>query len=478
MSTQSRSTDHPFSEIAEDMEAARTACAVEPLPQPIPAAPFNDETEARDEHPFVAIEEEMSRERATVVQFPVPAAPSPRIDVLPAGSKGQFEMVVKGLHVVPEPHSQANIRVALNRMGVTARYEEFAARVYLTYKGRTEALDDANERRLWLLLEELFRLKPTQGYFREVLLNEAHLHAYHAVREYLSSLLWDNVPRVDTWLIKYAGAADSEFVRKASELWLVAAVRRVRQPGCKFDEILVEEGPQGIGKSSLLRELLPDPNWFTDNVKLTMSTKEVIEQTLGKWIIEIPELSGMSGAEIEHVKTVLSRVEDGARQAYGRYRTDRPRQFVLAATTNDDIYLRDTTGNRRFWPVVTTRIDLDGIKAVRDQLWAEAAVLEASGASIRLPEHLWPAAAADQEQRLVTDPWEDSIPRLIAAHPVWKDRIPREEVWTLLGIPPDRRDKKLMMRLTQVMKRLGWKVQTVFDPLSKQRANGFARVSP
>ncbi len=403
---------------------------------------------------------------------PVPLVSQPQ--VLPSCS-AEFDMIqTKGWRIVPDPHSQHNIRLGLQRLGVRAAYDEFTNRVYLTYKSRMEALDDVNERRLWLLLEEKFKLQPTQSYFREVILNEAHLNSYHAVRDYLGTLAWDGVRRIDKWLVTFLGAPDNEYVRVVGVLWLMAAVRRVRQPGCRFDEILVCEGEQGTGKSSALQALLPVPNWFTDNVRLSMSAKEIIEQTEGKWIVEIPELAGMSGAEIEHIKSVLSRAEDAARQAYGRHRVDRPRQFVQAATTNDSVYLRDTTGNRRFWPVATSRIEVDEIAAYRDQLWAEAALREAGGVSIRLPEDLWPVAALDQEQRVVVDPMEDELVRFL---PQDKTRIPRREIWAWIGLDPAKQDKKASMRLTQAMKRLGWRVGTVIDDATKKPAYGFIRKS-
>ena len=411
-------------------------------------------------------EEQKAGEQTAV---PIEEVAEQRDSVLPPED---FEHVIRGLMVVPDPNSQFNVRLALRRCGVGAKYDEFADRVYLARNGKEMLLTDTVQRRLWLQLDEKFRLKPSRGFFREVLLNEAFLNRYHPVRQYLDSLVWDGEPRIDSWLTDYAGVEKSEYTSAAGRLFLIAAVRRVRQPGCKFDEIPVLEGEQGIGKSSMFQRLVPIEAWFSDNVMLTMSTKEVVEQTLGKWIVEIPELSGMSGADIEHIKAVLSRSEDSARMAYGRHRVDRPRQFVQVATTNDSVYLRDSTGNRRFWPVAATKIDLDGVEAERDQLWAEAAVREARGESIRLPEALWPVAAAQQEQRLHTDPWEDVlVPRLELI-----DKVARKEVWPWLGynVAPERRTSS---RLTQVMRRLGWKKQTVLDGSGRQ-ADGFVRIRP
>lgn len=128
----------------------------------------------------------------------------------------EFEMIIAGGRVIPIPQSQRNIRVALRRMGLTLKHDQFTNTEYLVSGARTEPLSDDNERRLWLLLDEKFRLQSTRSYFREVLLNEAHAASYHPVRQYLDSLAWDGVPRLDTWIVRHAGAVDAECVRSVS----------------------------------------------------------------------------------------------------------------------------------------------------------------------------------------------------------------------------------------------------------------------
>jgi len=132
--------------------------------------------------------------------------------------------------------------------------------------------------------------------------------------------------------VKLAGADDTEYVRTVSGIGLIAAVRRVRQPGVKFDELLVLEGRQGIEKSNGVRGLCPNPDWFSDALPLNATPKEVIEQTAGKWLGEVAELSGISGAKVEQLKAMLSRQVDSARMAYGHHRVDRPRQWVAFGT--------------------------------------------------------------------------------------------------------------------------------------------------
>jgi predicted P-loop ATPase len=199
------------------------------------------------------------------------------------------------------------------------------------------------------------------------------------VREYLDSLVWDGQPRLSRWLSDYAGAEDTPRHRAISRAALVAAVRRARYPSCKIDEMLILEAPQGVGKSAALRVLAIDEDWFTDDFPIA-DESALVEATAGKWIVEASELSGMSSGDAAALKACLSRQHDVSRRApYQREGTKVPRGFVIVGTTSETDYLRDPTGNRRFWAVRATRFDLDRLRADRGQLWAEAAVAEAVG---------------------------------------------------------------------------------------------------
>jgi len=190
-------------------------------------------------------------------------------------------------------------------------------------------------------------------------------------------------------------------------------VRRAFEPGTKFDQIVVLEGAEGRGKSTAL-EILAGRDNFSDQKILGLGDREQQEATAGVWLYEIGELTGMRKAEIEHVKAFASRTVDRARPAYGRFRVDRPRRTVFFATTNRDDYLQSDTGNRRFWPVATSHVDLQALARDRDQLWAEAAAEEARGASLVLPEKLWKLAGEKQSERLEGDEWFELIARYLA----------------------------------------------------------------
>ncbi len=227
-----------------------------------------------------------------------------------------------------------------------------------------------------------------------------------SVRDYLDALVWDGVPRIDRWLVEYAGVEDSSYIRAVSRAFLVAAVRRVRQPGCSFDTMLVLEGAQGTGKSSALRILAISDDWFTDDV--SMGSREVIEATAGKWIVEMSEIEGMGQGDVAALKAFLATRTDQARPAYQREVVKVPRQFVIVGTTSASEYLKDSTGNRRFWPVHVGRsFDLDRLRADRDQLWAEAAVAEAKDEPIESIDMPLPTDVTEEQHAYVVidDQW-------------------------------------------------------------------------
>lgn len=178
----------------------------------------------------------------------------------------------------------------------------------------------------------------------------AQKHAFHPVREYLESCDWDGVPRVETLLIRYLGAADTEYTRTVTRKHMVAGVARIMRPGIKYDQVLAIRGQQGIGKSTLISRL--GGEWYTDSFS-TVTGKEAYEQVQGVWAVEIGELAGMKKSEVETTKLFISKTEDRFRPAYGRRIESFPRQCVFWATTNEMQFLRDTTGNRRWWVVDT-----------------------------------------------------------------------------------------------------------------------------
>lgn len=232
----------------------------------------------------------------------------------------------------------------------------------------------------------------------------------HPVREYLNRLQWDGTPRLEAWTITHLGAEDTPLNRTFGASWMIGAVARIMQPGAKADHMLILEGPQGAKKSSALATLAGD-GWFTDELA-EIGSKDAALQMRGVWIIEIAELDAIGRAEVSRIKAFLSRTVDRYRPPYDRYVVDVPRQCVFAGSVNHDTYLRDETGNRRFWPVRCGRIDLDALRRDRDQLWAEAVVRYRQGAIWWIDDHdLIAAANAEQEARVEPDAWHALIER-------------------------------------------------------------------
>lgn len=353
-------------------------------------------------------------------------------------------------------NNQWNIEVAIRKLGVRLRHDEFSGdEIVENLAGFGPRFDDPATINLRLKIDSTFNFLPGRELFRDVTSNVSRRNRYHPVREYLDSLAWDQEPRIERWLIDYAGAPDTPYVRAVSRIVLVAACRRIRKPGAKYDEMLILESPQGTDKSSGLRALAFNEDWFTDDLPLGSDTRRFMESTAGKWIVEAGELKGMGRGDVAALKACLSRQRDEARLAYGHKNTRVARQFVIIGTTNEtEGYLRDATGNRRFWPVRIQRFDLERLRADRDQLWAEAAEAEALGESIRLDPRLYEAATAEQEARLVgDDPLVDVLHRALGSR-TGKLRV--SDAYLICGIEPGKVNQDQIARFGRAIRELGW----------------------
>ena len=235
---------------------------------------------------------------------------------------------------------------------------------------------------------------------------------YHPIRDYLNSTVWDKVSRVDSLMIDYLGADDTKYTRNVTRKMLVAAVARVFNPGVKFDYMLVLVGKQGIGKSHIISLL--GKMWYSDSLN-TVYGKEAYEQLQNAWIVEMAELSATKKAEAEAVKHFISKTEDSYRQAYGRRVETFKRQCVFFGTTNESEFLKDRTGNRRYWPLIVGRNKViknlfkDLTKYEIDQIWAEALYLYICGEKLILDADVQKEATLKQEQHLESNSKEGMI---------------------------------------------------------------------
>ena len=270
--------------------------------------------------------------------------------------------------------------------------------------------------------------------------------AFHPVRDYFNNLLpWDGVPRLDTLLVDTLGAEDTDYVRAVTRKTFVAAHRRTFHPGCKFDHVLTLVGPQGVGKSTIFARMAGQ--WFSDSLTITdMKDKTGAEKLAGNLIVELSELAGMRKAEAESVKSFISRNEDKYRPAYGRTVQHYPRQCIIVGTTNaDEGFLRDTTGNRRWWPVAVAGQgwlgrphDLDDYYI--DQVWAEARLRDKEGEKLYLTGDLLEVAEHIQAESVEADDRVGIVAEYLAKTlpPNW-DAIPlgARRVWLDEGTLPD-----------------------------------------
>ncbi|MBX9451375.1 MAG: hypothetical protein KL801_05845 [Mesorhizobium sp.] len=241
----------------------------------------------------------------------------------------------------------------------------------------------------------------------------AHERRFHPVKDWLSSLLWDGVPRVDTWLSNYAGAEASDYTSAVGRMWLIAAVARILDPGCKVDSLLILEGEQNIRKSTACEVL--GGVWFSDQLPpVTHGNKDVSVHLRGKWVIEIAELSATTKAEDAELKAFITRRAERYRPPFGRGEVTEPRQCIFIGTTNQREYLRDETGARRFWPVAVTAIDAEALRMDRDQLFAEAVALYRSGAKWWPEGEMVKTIAEQGDSRFEVDPWEEKIAEYVA----------------------------------------------------------------
>lgn len=273
---------------------------------------------------------------------------------------------------------------------------------------------DADDAQLYTWVADRYGVQFPENRFSKALTTVTDKRCFNPLREYVQQLPeWDGVPRADTLLIDYLGAPDTEYTRVVTRKTLVGAIQRVLQPGCKFDTVLVLDGKPGIGKSTLLRKL--GGKWFSDSLSLADTRdKTAAEKLQGVWIMEIGEMQGTRKADVDIMKGFISRQVDEYRAAYGRVVERHPRTCIICGTTNSTTgFLRDTTGNRRFWPVTVNgggRLSVwDMTEDTRAQIWAETMILVAEGETSYLDAAMELEAAKMQREAIEYDDREGEV---------------------------------------------------------------------
>jgi predicted P-loop ATPase len=384
-----------------------------------------------------------------------------------------------------------NARLAIAAIGVVCSYDTFHDKMLFGYKDDTTRhvveqflgeVSDNGILSLRRLLSDRFGFDLTEKHVRDAVVSLALEHCFDPVADMLADAEanWDSVERLDRMAADYFSCEDTPLNAACVRKTMIAAVARVRQPGCKFDTIPVLESPEGKNKSTALRVLAGDEN-FSDEKIIGKDSREVQEQLAAVWIHENADLAGMRRAEVETVKAYASRQVDCARPAYGRFLKQQKRHSIEVGTTNGDEYLQSQTGNRRFWPMTVLKaIDIEKLRADRLQLWGEAAHYQSRGEALTIDEKMWSDAGEEQEKRRVKDPWETvlaGMPEMVekkkwdqeaeeyaVTNIHWiihnigdQERVASEAILThVLEVPIARQTTSDAMRLANAMKAQGW----------------------
>ena len=320
---------------------------------------------------------------------------------------GAIRATIDNIWLILENDPNLRNKFALNEF--TGRGEILGDLPWSPFEKRRAWADNDNQGLYWYF-EKVYRITGN-GKIDGALSLHSEKHKFNDVRNYLDTLHWDGVPRLDTLLVDYLGAADIPYVRAVTRKAFTAAVARAMEPGCKYDVMLILAGPQGIGKSTLLDKM--SKGWFNDGIR-TFEGKEASELLQGVWLVEISELDAFRSTDVSRIKQFLSLRADRFRAAYGRHVKDIPRRCVFFGTTNTYEFLRDRTGNRRFWPVDTgvqtrTKSVWQDLDAELDQIWAEAIIRWRLGEPLYLTGDIEEAAKAQQEAHRETSSKEGII---------------------------------------------------------------------
>ena len=336
------------------------------------------------------------------------------------------------------------------KLGRNLRFNELAHRI--EWNGKSIEDTDLIDIRLVIEAEGY---QPNDKDIRGAVERVARENPYNPVVDYLDGLKWDGEGRLGRWMTRLLGAPDTPFVRSIGPKVLVSAVARAMQPGCKVDTVLVLEGEQGIKKSSAIAALFGD-EYTAESVSLFDQHNKMVMAMMGAWVVELAEFVAIARSHHASVKGLISMRQDKVVLPYAKLASTHPRRCIFFGTINPDAtgYLTDATGNRRYWPVSVSKIDLAGIRRHRDQLWAEAAHRYREGERWWLEPDEEIEAQTVQSEREEEDAWVEPLGTKIQTESLAE--LTTDRALTLLGIPHERKDKKSQMRAAAALKALGF----------------------
>lgn len=371
------------------------------------------------------------------------------------------------------------------------RYDRFAGRLLLYkepfYHGFTKEpfkIREINNTDISYIKAkmEVEDLSPSEGNVFNAINTVAHENWINPPYDYFNDLKWDGIERLRSWLVTYLGAdGDNDYLSAVGMCWLIAAIARIFNPGSKAENMLVLEGAQGLLKSTALKTLASigngydEESYFCDTLTFSrIQEKDTVLITKGKLIIEFAELANLGKREVEEVKTWMSITHDEIRRPYDRNTEKFPRQFILAGSTNELQWLKDQTGNRRFWPVRCTKIDIKALKRDREQIWAEAVHLFKSGTDWWIDKNSPVNAKVELEQnmRLLGDIWQNPIEDFVS----YKNFVTINDI--LLHFKIDiahMGDKDYQNRVGKILRSIGFEPSTNWDKSTKKNIRGWKR---
>lgn len=336
----------------------------------------------------------------------------------------------------------------VRELGSTIRWNDLAQRV--EWGGRP--LDEQDMVDIQIILES-HQFEAPKGDLLNCVIRHAKRNKFHPVRDYLTGLRWDGKRRLDFWLQHCLGAPSNDYTKAIGRRTLIAAVARAFTPGCKVDTVLVIEGPQGLKKSSAIAALFGE-DWTAESVNLFDQHNKMVMAMMGAWVVELAEFVAIQRRDQNTVKGMLSMRSDRVVLPYAKMASDHPRQCVFFGTINpeDFGYLTDRTGNRRYWFVRATKIDLDLIREKRDQIWAEAYAAYEAGERWWLEGDEEGLAAEQAEQREETDPWEEILAEKLRGF----DTTTVSGALAEIGVDRQRMGKVEQNRVGRILRNLGF----------------------
>lgn len=363
--------------------------------------------------------------------------------------------------MVPTPIAEnALILMRNNKLMSTLRFNEFNN----TVEWAGVPLKDSDIIRIRAEIDRAYRVSFSKELVFDAVIAVAEERRYHPVRDYLTTLQWDRVPRLGSLFGAYFVTPERKpLYEAASRCFGIGAVARVFEPGAKLDTYPVLEGKQGIFKSSGIAALVPHKGWFSDT-RIDLTTKDAYVSLNGKWIYEVAELDSFRGVGSTRLKSFVSSAIDSYRPPYGRLLQTIPRQTVFIATTNDSDYVSDSTGERRKWPVPVNSVDKDALHRDRDALWAEAVVAYRAKEQWYLDDEMAAQMAAAAQDKQEADPLDEEIYegvmhklKSLAEGTTDLNYLSVRQIYEAISLSPTAVSHHERRRVSESLRRLGFK---------------------